>query len=254
MNLQDELIRSDRRRQRVLGQKFSISDLKEVLQKDVQAEEASRISMGLASNQLLAEQQSWLKQIQLNEHYQGGIFCLDDVRQLCMDYSMRMLPAHLYRGPLDPMFGPKVKNFQRQHKLSDEEVEENFYIVAPPEAFELEKRQRPVLDLDPVLLYKVNDNFYKLVHQWGNDLNVLRYVSSWKRRDLWNMTLHWFLMTFMVTMLLLGFFVDSLGNAVTLSLLISGLIGWMYYSSFRDSPDEMRNRFTRYNWNQTWTY
>jgi hypothetical protein len=61
-------------------------------------------------------------------------------------------------------------------------------------------------------------------------------------------------MTFMVTMLLLGFFVDHFGNAVTLSLLISGLIGWMYYSSFRDNPDEMRHRFSRYNWDQTWTY
>jgi hypothetical protein len=254
MNLQDELIRTDRRRQQSLARKFSISDLKKVLQEDVKSEEAALSSMGLASNVLAVKQQFWLKQHQLNEHYRGDVFLLDDVRQVCMDYSMRMLPAHLYRGPLDTMFAPKVKNFQRQHQLTDEEVEENFFIVAPPEAFELEKRQRPVLDLDPVLLYKVNDNFYKLVHQWGSDLNILRYVDSWKRRDLWNMTLHWFLMTFMVTMLLLGFFVASLGNAVTLSLLISGLIGWMYYSSFRDSPDEMRHRFTRYNWDQTWTY
>lgn len=254
MNLQDELLRTDRRRRQVFARKFPVSELRTILQEDVATEQAHLDNMGLASNTLARQQQRWLRQYQLNEHYQGEVFYLDDVRKVCMDYSMRMLPARLYRGPLDPMFGPKVKNFQRKHHLSDDEVEENFYIVAPPEAFELEKRQRPVLDLDPVLLYKVNDNFYKLVHQWGSDLNVFRYVSSWKRRDLWNMTLHWFLMTFMVTMLLLGFFVDSLGNAVTLSLLISGLIGWMYYSSFRDSPDEMRHRFTRYNWDQTWTY
>jgi hypothetical protein len=254
MNLQDELIRADRRRQQSVSRKFSIADLQTVLKEEVASEQAALTRMGLSSNALLTKKYHWLKQHELNEHYRGEVFHRDDVRQVCMDYSMRMLPAHLYRGPLDTMFGPKVKNFQRQHQLCDEEVEENFFIVAPPEAFELEKRQRPVLDLDPVLLYKVNDNFYKLVHQWGSDLNVFRYVASWKRRDLWNMTLHWFLMTFMITMLLMGFFADSLGNAVTLSLLISGLIGWMYYSSFRDSPDEMRHRFTRYNWDQTWTY
>ena len=254
MNLQDELIRTDQRRQQTCARDYSITDLKTVLQQDVATEKATLSSMGLSANVLATQKHTWLEQYQLNEHYQGEVFYLDDVRKVCMDYGMRMLPAHLYRGPLDPMFGPKVKNFQRQHQLSDEEVEENFFIMAPPEAFELEKRQRPVLDLDPVLLYKVNDHFFKLVHQWGSDLSVFRYVSSWKNRDLWNMTVHWFLMTFMVTMLLLGFFVDGLGNAVTLSLLISGLIGWMYYSSFRDSPDEMRHRFTRYNWNQTWTY
>lgn len=254
MNLQDELIRTDRRRQKAFSHNFLISDLKKVLQNEEMAEEAAIKSIGLTANAKILQEKSLLKQHQLNQQYYGDVFQLSDVRQVCMEYSMRMLPAHLYRGPLDTMFGPKVKNFQRQHKLSDEEVKENFYIVAPPEAFELEKRQRPVLDLDPLLLYKVNDNFYKLVHQWGSDLSVFRYVSSWKQRDLWNMTLHWFLMTFMVSMLLLGFFVDNLSNAITLSLLVSGLISWMYYSSFRESPDEMRHRFTRYNWDQTWTY
>ncbi|MFP4090069.1 MAG: hypothetical protein ACLFUB_17640 [Cyclobacteriaceae bacterium] len=254
MNLQDELIRADRRRQKSYESEFSLAEIKDMLKKEERKEQEMLQKLGLSGNAVMDRRYNWLQQQKLSEQYQGEVYHKDDIKNICMQYNMRMLPVSLYRGPVDHMFAPKLKNFQRKHRLSDEEVEENFFIVAPPEAFELEKRDRPVIDLDPLLVYRVDGHFFRLVHQWGSDLNVFRYVASWKRRDLWNMTLHWFIMTFMVTMLLLGFFVDHFGNAVTLSLLISGLIGWMYYSSFRDNPDEMRHRFSRYNWDQTWTY
>ncbi|WPP48529.1 hypothetical protein [Catalinimonas niigatensis] len=254
MNLQDELIQADRKRQQHFLSTFSLTEVQEVLLKESKKEQKALRHMGLSANPIEKQKHHGLWQTQLNQHYRGEVFHVDDVRQVCMEYHMRMLPSHLYRGPVDPEFAVKVKNFQRTHHLSDEEVSKEFFIVAPAKAFELEERQRPVVDLDPVLLYRIDDNFFKLVHQWGCDLTLSRYVASWKKRDLWNMTCHWFLMSFMVTMILLGFFVDSFGNACTLSLLISGLIAWMYYSSFRDSPDELRHRFSHYNWNQRWTY
>lgn len=254
MNLQDELIRADRRRQQHFLNTFSLNEVQQILRQESEKEQEALQHMGLSSNTVEKQKYYCFWQSRFNQHYRGEVFHVDDVRQVCMEYNMRMLPSHLYRGPVDPEFAVKVKNFQRSHQLSDEEVAKDFFIVAPAKTFELEERQRPVVDLDPVLLYRIDDNFFKLVHQWGSDLSIFRYVASWKKRDLWNMTCHWFVMTFMVTMLLMGFFVDSLSNACTLSLLISGLIAWMYYSSFRESPDELRHRFSRYNWNQTWTY
>ncbi|MEK6476412.1 hypothetical protein WJR50_02720 [Catalinimonas sp. 4WD22] len=254
MNLQDELIYADSKRQQRFLNDNSIAELQEILRRESKQEKQALQHMGLFTNTIEPEKEHWLRQALLNQKYEGEVFHVDDIRQVCMAYNMRMLPSHLYRGPIDTQFAPRVKNFQRTYHLSDEEVAEDFVIVAPGETFELEERQRPLADLDPILLYRVDDHFYKLVHQWGGELNVFRYISSWKKRDLWNMTCHWFVMSFMVTMILLGFLVDGLSNAVTLSLLISGLIAWMYYSSFRDSPDELRHRFSRYNWNQKWTY
>lgn len=254
MNLQDELIHADRKRQQRFLNDYPITVLQEILRKESQREQKALHQMGLSANLIQAEQSHWLRQALLNQQYDGEVFHTDDVQKVCMAYHMRMLPSHLYRGPIDTQFAPKVKNFQREYHLSEEELSENFFIVAPAETFELEERQRPLAELDPILLYRVDEHFYKLVHQWGADLNILRYVSSWKKRDLWNMTCHWLFMSFMVSMILMGFLVDSLGNAITLSLLISGLIAWMYYSSFRDSPDELKHRFSRYNWNQKWTY
>ncbi len=254
MNLQDELTYADRRRQQRFINHAPLADIQEILRQESEKEQKALQSLGLSANAINNEKEHWVRQLQLKDKYQGEVFHIDDVHQVCMDYSMRMLPSHFYRGPVDTQFASKVKHFQHDHQLSDDEVAQNFFIVAPPEAFELEKRQRPLVDLDPVLLYRVDEHFFKLVHQWGSELNVLRYVSSWKRRDLWTMSCHWFLMSFMVTTILMGFLVDSLGNAVGLSLLISGLIAWMYYASFRDSPDELHHRFSRYNWNQRWTY
>jgi len=254
MNLHDELIHADKKRQMRNQSICSLAEIQEMLQQESRQEQQALHYLGLAANTKERKRQHWIQQLKLNEQYQGGVFHVEDVRKVCMQYNMRMLPSRLYRGPIDTEFAPKVKKFQQNYQLSEEALAEDFYIMAPPKTFELEERQRPVVDLDPVLLYKLDDSYYKLVHQWGSELNPLRYVSSWKKRDLSNMTTHWFVMSFMVTMLLLGFLVDSLSSALTLAMLIAGLIAWMYYSSFRDNPDELRHRFSRYNWNQKWTY
>lgn len=254
MNLQEELIRADYRRQQLFSRQISLSAVKEILQKEGELEQTALQRMGLSQNEITLEQHNWIKQCQFNEMYNGDIYHEDDIRKICMDYNMRMLPSHLYRGPVDPMFGVKVKHFKQENQLTPEEVEDNFFIVAPAKTFELEERQRPVEDIDPLLLYKVNDHFYKLVHQWGGDLNILRYVWSWRRRSLIHMTCHWMLISFMFTMVLLGFFLHDLGNAAIVASLVSGLIGWMHFSSLHDRPDELRHLFSKYNWNQTWTY
>lgn len=254
MNLQEELVRTDRKRQQIFSRQLSLSVVTEWLQKEGELELEALQRMGLSQNEISQEQRNWITQCQLNQMYCGEVYHIDDIRKICMEYNMRMLPSRLYRGPVDPTFGVKVKHFQKDHQLTQEQTEEGFFIVAPAKTFELEKRQRPVIDVDPLLLYKVNDHFYKLVHQWGSDLNIFRFVSAWRHRNLAQMTFHWMFMSFMFTMLLLGLFVENLVNAVIVASVVSSFIGWMYYSSLYDRPDELKHLFSRYNWNQIWTY
>lgn len=254
MNLQDELVRADQRRQRKFSGQVSLDELKDILTKECETEKSALQRLGISQHKITVVQRSWVKQCQLNQEYQGGIYHEDDVRKICMDYQMRMLPSNLYRGPVDPLFGSKVKKFEQQHPLTAEETEGNYFIVAPAETFALEERQRPIENIDPLLLYKVDDHFYKLVHQWGADLHVFRYVNAWRHRSLLHMTFHWMLITFMLAMLLLGFFLNDLGSAVLVASLISGLIGWMHFSSLHDRPEELRHLYSKHNWNQTWTY
>ncbi len=254
MNLQDELVRADQHRQRRFSGQVSLDDIKDMLAQECKTESNALQRLGIPRQKIVMGQRSWLQQCRLNQTYHGGVYHQDDVRSICLDYQMRMLPSHLYTGPVDPLFGPKVRRFEQQQQLTTKEAAGNYFIVAPAETFALEERQRPIENIDPLLLYKVDDHFYKLVHQWGADLHVFRYVNSWRHRSLLHMTAHWMLVTFMLAMMLLGFFVPDLGSAALIATLISGLIGWMHFSSLHDQPKEVQHLYSKYNWNQTWTY
>ncbi len=188
----------------------------------------------------------------LTQRYDGGVYYAHDVRQVCVNYRMRMLPSHRYCGPIDPEFGAKLNRFRRAHQLTDHNLRHDFFVVAPAETFDLEKRQRPLVD--PLLLYRIDEQHYKLVHQWGGDLHPLRYLAAWPHRSLTTMTLCWTLFTLVLTLGLFGVLAESLTNALTISAVFTFLVGWGYYSTLRDSYDEQRHRFSVHNWNQDWVF
>ena len=188
----------------------------------------------------------------LTHVYNGEVYHVNDVRQVCVHYRMRMLPSRRYHGPIDPEFGLKLNRFQRKHQLADDDLKRDFFVVAPAETFELEKRQRPLVD--PLLLYRIDEQHYRLVHQWGGDLHPLRYLRAWRHRSLTTMTLYWTLFTLVLTVGLFGALAESMTNALTISTVFTFLVGWGYYSTLRDSYDEQRHRFSVHNWNQDWTF
>lgn len=188
----------------------------------------------------------------LNKQFRGEVYHVDDVREVCIHYRMRMLPSHRYHGPIDPEFGSKLNRFQQTHALTATDLEHDFFIVAPAETFDLEKRQRPLVD--PLLLYRIDDQHYKLVHQWGGDLHPLRYLRAWRHRSLTTMTIYWTVFTFLLTMTLFGLLAESVTNAVTIASVFTFLVGWGYYATLHEDYDEQCHRFTAYNWNQDWRF
>ncbi|MGB3780708.1 MAG: hypothetical protein WA960_20250 [Tunicatimonas sp.] len=188
----------------------------------------------------------------LTQRFNGEVYHVNDVQEVCVNYRMRMLPSHRYRGPIDPEFGAKLNRFRRAHQLTDDDLKHDFFVVAPAETFDLEKRQRPLVD--PLLLYRIDAQHYKLVHQWGGDLHPLRYLAAWRHRSLSTMTLYWTLFTFVLTLSLFGALAESVTNALTISTVFTFLVGWGYYSTLRDNYDEQRDRFSIHNWNQDWVF
>jgi hypothetical protein len=253
MNLKDELIRADRKRQKSYPQ-VSLEPLKARLAHDVQMEESAITSMGLSSSRDKIEtKHTWLKQHYLVQQYDGDVYHVNDVKKICMDYRMRMLPSSYYHGYIDTEFGVKVRNFQEAHNLSTYDMETNFYIVAPKEAFNLERRERPV-NFDPLLLYKVDDDYYKLVHQWGPDLNIFRFIWAWSQRDLPQMSLHRFIVTFVIALLLSGVIFYNFVHAIVFSMAIATFFTGIHYLMLSTNIEEMKDRFSRFNWNQPWTF
>nr|WKN38424.1 hypothetical protein K4G66_06880 [Tunicatimonas sp. TK19036] len=252
MNLHDALIKEDQKRQRVVNDPAREA---QVLLKEQGLKEENAIKqLGLHESlyHIHDPKQGWMRYLQLNKQFKGEVYHVDDIRKVCVNYRMRMLPSRLYRGPIDPEFGTKLNRFQQEQELTKEDLEYDFYIVAPSETFDLEKRQRPIID--PLLLYKIDHDHYKLVHQWGADLHPLRYIQSWRHRNLVNMTVYWTAMTFLITMVLFGFLAESMANAFTIASVFTFLVGWGFYSTLRDNFEEQKHRFSCHNWNQWWTF
>ena len=250
MNLHDALAKANQRREALATEYSEMETVRTLLQEQGQREEQLIQQLGLQRS--LSQINDPHRRQRLNRQFAGDVYSVADVRQVCIDYHMRMLPSHRYHGPIDPAFGPKLRNFQREHQLTEADLEHDFFIVAPAETFDLEQRQRPLVD--PLLLYRIDDQHYKVVHQWGGDLHPLRYLRAWRHRSLTNMTVYWTALTFLITMTLFGLLAESLANAFTISAVFTFLVGWGYYSTLRDNYDEQRHRFSVYNWNQDWTF
>jgi hypothetical protein len=55
--------------------------------------------------------------------------------------------------------------------------------MAPSVLFRLERKD------DPLLFVPMGNNYYYLVHKWGNDLHPLRKLLMWPFKNIWNLLL-----------------------------------------------------------------
>jgi hypothetical protein len=100
---------------------------------------------------------------------------------LCNKYYLRFLPTAIYKGSIDKETANKISqfeiangvkcgNWERRVKLRGYEWQNgNTYIVAPKESFELQEKPK-----DPLLFYQINNEYFYLIHKWGNDISTLR--------------------------------------------------------------------------------
>lgn len=94
-----------------------------------------------------------------------NLFHESHIRELCTQYRLRFLDAHLFKGEVPDEAISKLKHLQRRqdHDLS------GFKIMAPASVFELAYQ-----DKDPMLFLPVGNGLYYLVHKWGNDMHWFR--------------------------------------------------------------------------------
>jgi len=110
---------------------------------------------------------------QLSFFSEKNAFSLDTIKRLCIAYRLRFLPAAYYRPDFPYEAFVKIRELERNNetKLS------KFYVMAPAEAFKLEKKT------DPLLFVPLADGRFLLVHQWGKELSGFRKILSWPLRN-----------------------------------------------------------------------
>ncbi len=144
----------------------------------------SLLRIGIASSAIkgnkIKEKIGTLKQ-QTEKFDQSRVFHISQIENICMKYYLRFLPSCLYKGAIDKELPYKINNFEAVYSVKcnskydgdPERCTGNTFIVAPSESFKLKPKE-----LDPLLFYSINDEYFYLIHKWGADLSITRRIKS----------------------------------------------------------------------------
>ena len=105
---------------------------------------------------------------------QKDVYSIEAIRSICIRYRLRFLPSQYYRPDFPYEAFVKIRELERDNETSLKK----FYVMAPAEAFNLEKKT------DPLLFVPLSDGRFLLVHRWGKELSVFRKFTSWPLRNL----------------------------------------------------------------------
>ncbi|MGS2739182.1 hypothetical protein [Sinomicrobium sp. M5D2P17] len=92
------------------------------------------------------------------------IYHISHIKKICTDYRLRFLDTKYFKGEFPREALSEIKRLEKQHQTEFR----SFKIVAPAGLFRLENAD------DPLLFAPLGNDYFYLVHQWGNDLHPLR--------------------------------------------------------------------------------
>lgn len=104
------------------------------------------------------------------------IFHLDDIYKICVNYRLRFLDSRFFKAKIPYEALMEIKELEKNHKTRLK----GFKIIAPSKLFKLENAD------DPLLFAPIGNDYYYLVHKWGNDLHPFRKMIMWPFKTLEN--------------------------------------------------------------------
>lgn len=97
------------------------------------------------------------------------IYHIDQIEKICINYRLRFLDSKYFKGQLPYEAISKIKTLEEEHETSLK----GFKIMAPSKLFKLENAD------DPLLFAPIGNDYYYLIHKWGNDLSPFRRIAMW---------------------------------------------------------------------------
>jgi hypothetical protein len=102
------------------------------------------------------------------------IFHRDTIKKICIDYRLRFLDLDYFKGDV-PV--EAIESIQALEQAHNTELQ-NMKIVAPSKLFKLKNAD------DPLLFVPIGNQYYYLIHKWGNDLHPLRKLLMWPFKNI----------------------------------------------------------------------
>ena len=116
---------------------------------------------------------------------------LNTIKKTCINYRLRFLDINFFKGDLPTEAIDKLKNLEDIHNTRIDSLK----IMAPSIMFRLKKTD------DPILFAPLGNNYFYMIHKWGNDLNGLRKLRMWPFMSLTNLLITLLIVSFLITLL-----------------------------------------------------
>jgi hypothetical protein len=101
------------------------------------------------------------------------IFHVEQIKNICIDYRLRFLDSSYFKNDIPEEAITKIKYLEQNHATDLS----GFKIMAPSKLFQLKNYD------DPLLFAPMGNDYYYLIHKWGNDVNIFRKIAVRPFRD-----------------------------------------------------------------------
>ena len=175
-------------------------------------------------------------QLKFDEMETKNIFHKDTIKNICVKYRLRFLDSNLFKGDYPKNITKIISDIEKKHdtKLI------NFMIMAPSKLFKIKSPD------DPILFVPIGNDYYYLIHKWGEEFNYLRKLLVLPFKNIDNLTIFSVLVS--VFFAFLGkLFIPSLTFSEVFILflfLVKGFIFIFFYTFFLT-----RKNFSESIWN-----
>ncbi len=119
------------------------------------------------------------------------IYHLKHIKEVCIDYRLRFLNSKYFKGDIPKEAISKIKQLEKEHETNLQ----GFKIVAPSKLFKLKDKN------DPLLFVPLDNDYFYFIHQWGNDLHPLRKALMWPFKNMVNLALVVFVLSYFVALM-----------------------------------------------------
>ena len=121
----------------------------------------------------------------------GRIYHISDIEKICIDYRLRFLDSKYFKAEIPLEAITEIKKLENQHQISLK----GFKIIAPSKLLKLDNAD------DPLLFAPMGNDYFYLIHKWGNDLHPLRKILMWPFKYIENFALFLLTCSFLIALL-----------------------------------------------------